>query len=269
MKHDSLGPDVHSGDPGAERRPPEAASRARPARLVRHNLVALGAAAVLTVYTAGYARTRDAAHRFEEADQDARRPPSHPVPAPSDVVATPAVNDSAPVAQAAVSPATPSGGEKAVKLEPSSHAAEKAPVPPAEKASVPAKAVMTDDVATTALRQDSTVVDSAIAAAETDTVSATTATDTTTKRALLKDGEYYGWGTSRHGDIQAGVQVKDGRIAGAWVQQCLTRYSCSWIAALPGQVVARQSPEVDYVSGATQSTNAFYYAVVEALSRAK
>jgi len=34
-------------------------------------------------------------------------------------------------------------------------------------------------------------------------------------------------------------------------------------------VVARQSPEVDYVSGATQSTNAFYYAVVEALARAK
>ena len=34
---------------------------------------------------------------------------------------------------------------------------------------------------------------------------------------------------------------------------------------LPPQVVSRQSPEVDYVSGATQSTNAFYYAVVEAL----
>jgi major membrane immunogen (membrane-anchored lipoprotein) len=52
------------------------------------------------------------------------------------------------------------------------------------------------------------------------------------------------------------------------LQHCLT-VPCSWIAALPGQVVARQSPEVDYVSGATQSTNAFYYAVVEALARAK
>ena len=31
----------------------------------------------------------------------------------------------------------------------------------------------------------------------------------------------------------------------------------------------RQSPEVDYVSGATQSVNAFYYAVVEALNKAK
>ena len=42
-----------------------------------------------------------------------------------------------------------------------------------------------------------------------------------------------------------------------------------WIAALPGQVISRQSPNVDYVSGATQSTNAFYYAVVDALSKAK
>ena len=63
--------------------------------------------------------------------------------------------------------------------------------------------------------------------------------------------------------------IKDGRIAAAIVSQCLTRYSCSWISELPGQVVARQSPEVDYVSGATQSTNAFYYAVVEALKKAK
>ena len=55
----------------------------------------------------------------------------------------------------------------------------------------------------------------------------------------------------------------------AAITQCLTRYSCSWIEHLQGQVVIRQSPEVDYVTGATQSTNAFYYAVVEALSKAK
>ena len=80
---------------------------------------------------------------------------------------------------------------------------------------------------------------------------------------------YLGWGSSRHGDIQAQVEIKGGRIVAASISQCLTRYSCSWIAALPPQVVARQSPETDYVSGATQSTNAFYYAVVEALSKAK
>jgi uncharacterized protein with FMN-binding domain len=87
--------------------------------------------------------------------------------------------------------------------------------------------------------------------------------------AKWKDGVYYGWGTSRHGDIQAAVEIEKGRIIGAYIQQCLTRYSCSWISALPGQVVARQGPDVDYVSGATQSSNAFYYGVVEALKQAK
>jgi uncharacterized protein with FMN-binding domain len=34
-------------------------------------------------------------------------------------------------------------------------------------------------------------------------------------------------------------------------------------------VLTRQSPDVDFVSGATESTNAFYYAVVQALNKAK
>jgi uncharacterized protein with FMN-binding domain len=88
-------------------------------------------------------------------------------------------------------------------------------------------------------------------------------------RPQYKDGTYLGWGTSRHGDIQAQVIIQDGRILSATIAQCLTRYSCSVIAKLPPQVAERQSPETDYVSGATQSTNAFYYAVVEALSKAK
>jgi uncharacterized protein with FMN-binding domain len=86
---------------------------------------------------------------------------------------------------------------------------------------------------------------------------------------VLKDGTYSGWGTSRHGDIQAAVEIRGGKIVNAYITQCLTRYSCSRIATIIPQVVERQSPEVDYVSGATQSTDAFYYAIVEALSKAK
>jgi len=63
--------------------------------------------------------------------------------------------------------------------------------------------------------------------------------------------------------------IEGGRIASAIISECRTRYSCSVIDKLPPQVAQRQSPEVDYVSGATQSANAFYYAVVEALSQAK
>jgi uncharacterized protein with FMN-binding domain len=88
-------------------------------------------------------------------------------------------------------------------------------------------------------------------------------------KPTYRDGTYLGWGTSRHGDIQAQVVIEDGRIKAATIAQCLTRYSCNVIVNLPPQVAQRQSPETDYVSGATQSTNAFYFAVVEALSKAK
>ena len=84
-----------------------------------------------------------------------------------------------------------------------------------------------------------------------------------------KDGSYLGWGTSRHGDIQASVTIANGRITDASIAQCRTRYSCNVIEHLPPQVMERQSPDVDYVSGATQSANAFYFAVVEALAHAK
>ena len=52
-------------------------------------------------------------------------------------------------------------------------------------------------------------------------------------KPIYKDGTYYGWGTSRHGDIQAAVVIQDGRIASATIAQCFTRYSCSVIAKLP------------------------------------
>lgn len=63
--------------------------------------------------------------------------------------------------------------------------------------------------------------------------------------------------------------VKSGRIASAIISQCRTRYSCSVIGQLPREVTQRQSPDVDYVSGATQSADAFYEAVVAALNKAK
>jgi len=85
----------------------------------------------------------------------------------------------------------------------------------------------------------------------------------------LKDGTYLGWGHCRHGDIQASVTIFGGRITAATIAQCRTRYSCNWLDTVIPQVVARQSPNIDYVSGATQSVDAFYYAVVDALAKAK
>ena len=86
---------------------------------------------------------------------------------------------------------------------------------------------------------------------------------------VWKDGTYTGWGFSPHGNIEATVTIEGGRIASAVISQCRTRYSCAVIDTLPPEVAQRQSPDVDYVSGATQSADAFYEAVVAALDKAK
>jgi uncharacterized protein with FMN-binding domain len=85
---------------------------------------------------------------------------------------------------------------------------------------------------------------------------------------VWKDGNYTGWGFSPHGNIEATVTISGGRIASAVISQCRTRYSCAVIDTLPPEVAQRQSPDVDYVSGATQSADAFYEAVVAALVKA-
>lgn len=251
-------------DAGADNRKKHGSAQPRggAGALVRNNLVAIGTAAVLTVYSAGYARTRDAAHRFAEADQAARRPIAPLIAA---------VDSSVPAAQPSKAPETPMPAHASGADRPVVHPVPAAPPP---SAAAPTAVAQVDSTVASEPPRDSipattTEPVAATVPQPTDTAGAPPAADSTASRPLLKDGEYYGWGTSRHGDIQAGIEIKSGRITAAWVSQCLTRYSCSWIAALPGQVVARQSPEVDYVSGATQSTNAFYYAVVEALSRAK
>lgn len=222
-----------------------------PNKKVANGLLALSSAAVLAVYAAGYTRTRAAADRFTH-EAGARRPV---VPAP-------------PAAAAPARPVDPVAG-----------------VARATPASVPTIATTpAPDVPRKAKRQRSQpkkTIETAVAAvpvqpAETAAPSVQApapvvepAGPAAPPAPKYKDGTYYGWGTSRHGDIQAAVVIEDGRIASASIAQCLTRYSCNVIAILPPQVAQRQSPETDYVSGATQSTNAFYYAVVEALAKAK
>ena len=94
-----------------------------------------------------------------------------------------------------------------------------------------------------------------------------TPTAARTAAGKYKDGSYVGLGRSRHGNIEATVVVQGGKIVSAKISQCLTRYPCSMIAALPGQVVTQQSADVDFVSGATDSSLAFQQAVANALAK--
>lgn len=215
-----------------------------PAPRGKNNLVALGSAAVLAVYAAGFFRTRAAAQRFAN-DSDIRLPaeatvaPATDAPILQHFDSVPAAPKPKVRAAAGVAVAPKAGGNLPRPID-SLAPPVTAPVVVPPPSPLPI-AVAVDTAPTP--------IEKAVAG--------------------YKDGTYRGWGTSRHGDIEAAVDIKDGKIAAAYITQCLTRYSCSWISHLQGQVVARQSPDVDYVSGATQSSNAFYHAILEALSKAK
>jgi uncharacterized protein with FMN-binding domain len=84
-----------------------------------------------------------------------------------------------------------------------------------------------------------------------------------------QDGTYSGYGTSRRGDVEVAVVIQGGKIVSADVTRCMTQYPESRIARLPAQVVARQSAQVDRVSGATYSTQAYQQAVQQALNKAR
>jgi uncharacterized protein with FMN-binding domain len=238
-----------------------------------NGLVSASCAAVLAVYVAGYVRTQSAANRFAAqiaerrvAVQEPQRtaPPiaelrptapnasvAAPTPAPA-ISSSPTRDAAAPHSMTASAEAMPAA-DNAPGAEPSPTEVP-APQPPAAVVA----AVVALPEAVQAAAPPAPVVEP-----KPDVAPAPP------PAPAWKDGTYNGWGYSRHGDIEAAVVIEGGRIASAIISQCRTRYSCSVIDRLPPQVAQRQSPDVDYVSGATQSADAFYGAVVAALNKAK
>ncbi|HLK63176.1 MAG TPA: FMN-binding protein [Bryobacteraceae bacterium] len=233
---------------------------------VANRVVMLGSAAVLAVYSAGFSRTRLAAHKLEVQAALRTPPPAAEMPVPtappsSPLAAAPepAAAREAPVKLAVVAapvkpvPATPGR----VEVEPTASPEPEAPA----AAAVPSPYAPPPET-----KAEPPNPPAAPAPAPTPAPAAATPAPAAPS---WKDGTYTGWGSSRHGDIEASVVIQGGRIESASISQCRTRYSCSVIGMLPPEVPQRQSAEVDYVSGATQSANAFYWAVMDALSKAK
>lgn len=98
-------------------------------------------------------------------------------------------------------------------------------------------------------------------------VSASSTTSTATSGSY-RDGTYSGTGTSRRGNVSVSVSIQSGRIANVTISSVSTQYPVSRIASLPAQVVQRQSSQVDNISGATYSAQAFRAAVQTALAAA-
>jgi uncharacterized protein with FMN-binding domain len=86
---------------------------------------------------------------------------------------------------------------------------------------------------------------------------------------LYQDGTYTGSGTSRRGGVTVEVTIQGGRIANVAITRCSTEYPQSRIDGLPAQVVQKQSAQVNRISGATYSWQAFTGAVQQALAQAK
>jgi uncharacterized protein with FMN-binding domain len=249
-------------------------SRAVPIKLRKHGLVALSSAAILAVYVVGYERTSTAANRF--AAQNERRP-SAPVRsqfvAPAEALPSPGSGETFRETPAITDIAAPSRSDERRIAEAPPTAARPSPENVAASASTltpPPAPAPHNDLAVPTPEEPEAPAATALTPALPIAVPTAAAPDPPVQQqGLYKDGTYTGWGSCRHGDIEASVVIQGGRIASASISQCYTRYPCSWISNAPGQVVSRQSIDVDYVSGATQSINAFRDAVYEALSKAK
>jgi uncharacterized protein with FMN-binding domain len=85
----------------------------------------------------------------------------------------------------------------------------------------------------------------------------------------LTDGTFVGLGRSRRGNVEVALTVGGGKIVTAEISHCMTQYPQSVIDGLPAQVVARQSAQVDLISGATYSSRAFQDAVRQALAQSQ
>ena len=266
-----------------------------------NNLVALGAAGVVAVYAAGYVRTAAAAQRFSDESNGRRATPERDAPSPTGAVTAGQTSDarmaekfgnsaSGTVAQTARSvlaaPNAPSNVSNT--LSGASNAPAKAS-PEKYAKSTTAKSVSNDEAVKNAIAAaaskatiDTATTTPAAAVAETTTTPPAATPPAAAAEAPVKpekaplppgvkwrDGRFVGYGQSRHGDIEATIEVWEGKISYVAISQCLTQYSCSFIEKLPQQVFDRQSANVDNVSGATQSSNAFYYAITQALQKAK
>ena len=246
---------------------------------VANGLVSLSSVAILVVYAAGFVRTKAAAEKMEEASNARRRPAPAPptageqhaaapieppagyAPAPTDL-RSPAV--AAPEKTTAAAPTDTKSVAKADTKMDAKPVESAKPATAASTMSAPA-------AATTAASTEPAAASAAAPAAEEKKAEEKPAAPSNLlmPKEKYKDGTYLGWGHCRHGDIQVQVVVESGRFTSASIAQCWTRYSCSWVSHLPGQVLSRQSPDVDYVTGATESANAYYWAVIDALSHAK
>ena len=160
--------------------------RTSPTQRISNGLITLSSAAIVAIYAAGYHRTSPAAHRFDSQTPQQRTSATIAIVTPPPA-ANPGAAAAPPVSSSAAPAIKKNSPSLRLRLEKrrlqrkrfagSSAASTSAPSPadnpPAETAAPPAAA----------------------------------------GQIAYKDGVYLGWGSCRHGDIEASVTIQDGKIA--------------------------------------------------------
>ena len=236
---------------------------------IPNDLVTLSAAAIIAVYATGFQRTKSADDEFKA--QAARRrvhppiatvaelPKAEHLSAQSTAQATSIFAMDAPEVRAPV-PRQRKDRAQLSTLQVQSIAPASTPLESQRLGPTPAvNDLVSDPPAATAASVPA-------AAPAVPAVDAATP-DLVMPKLHYKDGTYLAWGRCAHGRIQASVVIKNGRIDSATIAQCETAYPCERIDVLPGQVVLKQDPNVDVVTGASDSSYAFLDAVAAAMFR--
>lgn len=88
-------------------------------------------------------------------------------------------------------------------------------------------------------------------------------------KSQYKNGTFDGSGSNRRGSIGVKVSITNDKITDVEISHFAMHYSKNDVVGLPQEVIQKQSAQVQNVSGATYSTQAFQDAIEDALMQAR
>lgn len=88
-------------------------------------------------------------------------------------------------------------------------------------------------------------------------------------KSQYKSGTFEGSGSNRRGSLGVKVTITNDKITDVEISHFAMHYSEKDVVGLPEEVIQKQSAQVQNVSGATYSTQAFQDAIENALTQAR
>lgn len=88
-------------------------------------------------------------------------------------------------------------------------------------------------------------------------------------KSQYMNGTFDGSGSNRRGSIGVKVSITNDKITDVEISHFAMHYSKNDVIGLPQEVIQKQSAQVQNVSGATYSTQAFQDAIEDALAKAR